>query len=80
MNRLTLLLCELIQDEILDPNRVLQDADTQQQLFESLVKRLAASDPTLRFLPIDRILKSIDWDMILIAAAIKKMDRDKSLV
>ena len=79
MNRLTLLLCELIQDEILDPNRVLHDPDTAQILFESLVKRLVSSEPILRHLPIDRILASIDWDMILIAAAIKRMDRERKI-
>jgi len=79
MNRLTLLLCELIQDEILDPNRVLNDADTAQIRFENLVKRLVLSEPILRNLPIERILASIDWDMVLIAAAIKRMDRERKI-
>jgi len=79
MNRLTLLLCELIQDEILDPNRVLNDADTAQIRFENLVKRLVLSEPILRNLPIERILASLDWDMVLIAAAIKRMDRERKI-
>lgn len=79
MNRLTLLLCELIQDEILDPNRILNDADTAQILFENLVKRLVSSEPILRHLPIQRILQSMDWDMVMIAAAIKRMDREREI-
>jgi len=79
MDRLTLLLCELIQDEVLDPNRVLQDPDTAKILFDTLVKRLVSTQPVLRHLPIERILASIDWDMVLIAAAIKRMGRERAI-
>jgi hypothetical protein len=78
MNRFTLLLCELIQEDLLNAERILLEPDTVQILFESLIRQLVLSDPLLRLLPVDRVLSCLDWDMVLIAAAIKKMDNERS--
>lgn len=77
MNHPTRVMCDLVISEILTTHSVLHQPATVEQVFNRLVSSLIAKLPPAVQRQATTTLQSIDWDMVLLAAAMRKRDNNE---
>jgi len=74
MNHPTRVMCDLVISEILTTHSMLNQPAVVEQRFNRLVLALIAKLPHAVHRQATAALQSIDWDMVLLAAAKRKRD------
>jgi hypothetical protein len=72
MNLLTSVMCDLVISEILTTHSVLNQPKVVEQQFNRLVCSLILKLPYAVQRQAKTVLESIDWDRVLLAAAMRK--------